>query len=149
MHVRALLPALTFALGLGLGVLAQADDGPAATVISYAQAPHRVAPNGKGHVRVLAQGKNAFLGELRMDAGGQVPPHRDPTEEYIHVLQGTGTLRIDGVEHALRPGDTVFMPADAEVSYQNGPEEMVALQVFAGPGPASKYEAWPEAPSQP
>lgn len=143
MSPRPLLFLAGLCCGWCLALVAQADDAPAATVIDYADAEHRVAPNGKGHLRVLARGENAFVAELRMDAGGQVPTHRDATEEYIHVLQGTGTLKIDGVNHVLTPGATVFMPADAEVSYANGAEEMVALQVFAGPEPAKKYEAWP------
>ncbi|MCB9759360.1 MAG: cupin domain-containing protein [Alphaproteobacteria bacterium] len=140
--MRPPLPALLlFAAGLFTGVvLAQTPGG--ATVIAYADAEHRVAPNGKGHIRKLALGENAFLGELRMDPGGQVPQHRDPTEEYIHVLQGHGTLTIDGVQHTLSPGATVYMPANAEVSYANGDAEMVALQVFAGPEPAKKYDTW-------
>ena len=36
----------------------------------------------------------------------------------------------------------LFMPANAEVSFQNGEAEMLALQVFAGPDPAKKYDAW-------
>jgi hypothetical protein len=34
------------------------------------------------------------------------------------------------------------MPANAEVSYANGPRKMVALQIFAGPAPAEKYASW-------
>jgi quercetin dioxygenase-like cupin family protein len=114
----------------------------APTVIPLAEAPRAVAPTGKASITHLAQGRNAYLGLLRMDADGAVPVHRDPTEEYIHVLAGGGTMIIDGQTFEVTPGTTIFMPANAEVSFQNGPEELVAVQVFAGPEPAAKYGAW-------
>ena len=90
----------------------------------------------------MAQGRNAFVGELWLAAGAAVPVHRDATEEYLVVLEGHGTLMLDGVEHPVGPGTSIYMPANAEVSYVNGPEPFRALQVFAGPSPAAKYDAW-------
>ena len=101
-----------------------------------------MAPNGRARVTILARGLEAFVGRLEMDAGAAVPEHRDATEEYIHVLEGSGTITIDDVEHPLAAGDTVYMPANAKVSFQNGDAPLVGLQVFAGPEPAAKYEAW-------
>lgn len=123
---------------------AGADEAPAsaATVVALDAAPKSTAPNGKGRITVLARGQNAFLGKLEMDAGGAVPAHRDATEEYIHVLEGGGTMTIDGQTYEVSAGTTIYMPANAEVSYQNGDQNMVAIQVFAGPEPAKKYEAW-------
>lgn len=114
----------------------------AASVVALDEAKQATAPSGKATITHLARGHNAYLGRLRMDAGGAVPAHRDPTEEYIHILSGAGTITIDGQAYEVGPGATIFMPANAEVSYQNGDEEMVALQIFAGPEPASKYEGW-------
>ncbi len=117
-----------------------------ATVVPLAAAPRATAPNGKGSITHLARGQNAYLGLLRMDAGGAVPSHRDPTEEYIHVLEGGGTMTIDGQTYEVVAGTTVYMPADAEVSFQNGEQPLVAVQVFAGPEPSAKYDAWEPAP---
>lgn len=122
------------------------DDGagtPAAEVRPIAAAERRAAPTGTAEITLLARGANAFLGRLEMVAGAAVPEHRDPTEEYIHVLEGTGTIWIDDVESRVEPGTTIFMPANARVRFQNGPDaRMVAIQVFAGPEPAAKYDAW-------
>ena len=112
------------------------------SVVAAADARRAVAPSGKASVRVLARGANAFVAELSMDSGAAVPEHADATEEYIHVLEGSGTITIDGQAHDITPGATVFMPAGALVSYQNGDAPMRALQVFAGPEPAAKYDAW-------
>ena len=121
---------------------ALADAAVAGSVVAIADAQVRTAPSGKARVTLLARGENAFLGKLEMDGGGGVPEHQDATEEYIHVLEGGGTITIDGATSELKPGSTVYMPANATVSFQNGPDKMVAIQVFAGPEPAAKYDAW-------
>jgi quercetin dioxygenase-like cupin family protein len=105
-------------------------------------APHKTAPHGKASITLLAQGDKAFVGRLEVAAGAAVPEHQDPTEEYIHVLSGRGTLTMDGVSYEVSAGATIFMPAHATVSFQNGDEPLVAIQVFAGPGPAEKYNTW-------
>ena len=113
-----------------------------ASVITLAQAERRQVGGGKAEVRFLAHGKAAWIGKLEMAAGGKVPLHRDATEEYIHVLSGGGEISIDGKTWPIGPGSTVFMPAGAQVTYQNGEERFVSLQVFAGPAPAKKYNKW-------
>jgi quercetin dioxygenase-like cupin family protein len=111
-------------------------------ITRQADAERRVAPNGKATVTILARGREAFVARLEMEPGAAVPEHRDATEEYIHVLEGTGTITIDEATFSLAAGDTVYMPADAKVSFQNGDAPLVGLQVFAGPEPAAKYDAW-------
>ena len=49
---------------------------------------------------------------------------------------------LDGVEHAVAKGDAVYMPAHAKVSFHNGDARTEVVQVFAGPAPAAKYDAW-------
>jgi len=115
---------------------------PDGFVVERAAAASRVAPSGKAWIKELANGDNAFVGILRMAPGASVPEHADPTEEYIYVMRGSGTLTMNGEEFDVGPDMLIYMPAGATVSFQNGDEEMVVLQVFAGPGPASKYEAW-------
>ncbi len=116
--------------------------GPAASVRGPDDLCTQVAPSGKARVTELARGNNAFLARLEMNPGGKVPKHRDPTEEYIHVLAGGGTLTIDGKAHKIGPGSTVFMPAGAEVHFDGDDTALSAIQVFAGPGPADKYKTW-------
>lgn len=102
----------------------------------------KIAGSGKARMTELARGENVFMARLEMDPGAKVPEHRDATEEYIHILQGKGTIYIDGKAHQVTPGTTVFMPANAKVSFENGRESLVGIQVFSGPGPASKYDGW-------
>lgn len=111
-------------------------------ITTDAEAQRRTAPNGKAQVTILARGHNAFVAHLTMEAGAAVPEHRDSTEEYIHVLEGSGTITIDGEIFELHKGSTVYMPADAKVEFHNGDTPLSGIQVFAGPQPAAKYDAW-------
>jgi quercetin dioxygenase-like cupin family protein len=114
-----------------------------AEVRPLANAPKKVSPSGKTTIALLAEGHNAFVGKLELAPEAAVPEHQDPTEEYIHVLSGRAQMTMDGQSYAIEPGTTIYMPAFAKVSVQNGDEPLVALQVFAGPAPAKKYDTWP------
>jgi quercetin dioxygenase-like cupin family protein len=111
-------------------------------VVSADEAEHRQAPSGKADVFFLARGSNAFVARLELAEKGAVPEHRDATEEYLYILEGGGELRIDDTPYSIGPGSAIYMPANAKVSYQNGDVRLVALQVFAGPEPAAKYDGW-------
>lgn len=130
----------------GAAADARAPAGPGRVVLAAGEAPRRTAPGGRGAITLLARGEGAFLGRLELAAGGAVPEHRDATEEYLHILEGGGDLTIDGEHHRIGPGSTIYMPANALVSYQNGDAPLVAIQVFAGPAPAAKYDAWEAVP---
>jgi quercetin dioxygenase-like cupin family protein len=143
------LPGLALAFVLGACATAAVQHAvPAAqaalapTVVAFADAPAAENPPKTARVHHLARGANAYVGLLEMAPGAAVPTHRDATEEYIYVLEGEGRMSIDGQTYAVTAGTTIFMPADAEVSFQNGDRPLRGLQVFAGPGPAAKYDAW-------
>lgn len=117
---------------------------PPAEVRPLDAAPRRTSPNGKAQITLLARGENAFVGKLELAPFASVPEHQDPTEEYIHVLSGHAVMVMNGERYDIGPGTTIFMPPSATVSVQNGDEPLVAIQVFAGPEPAAKYESWNE-----
>lgn len=147
--------AVVFVAGLGLGgglvALAEERGERPPAVVHLSEARSLVAPSGKATVHLLAGAaegtEHAFLAVLDIAPGAGVPQHRDPTEEYIYVLEGGGEITIDGRKHALRAGSAVFMPADAEVSFAALPEVPTrVVQVFAPRGPESKYDGWAPAP---
>lgn len=137
--------------GAIVGLKAEARGPTPPAVVHVDQVPARVAPSGKAKVRVLAgagQGtQSAFVAVLDIEAGAGVPQHRDPTEEYIYVLEGGGDITIDGRSFPISPGSGVFMPANSEVSFQATTEGRTrVVQVFAPRGPESKYDGWAPAP---
>lgn len=59
-------------------------------------------------------------------------PHRHAQAEIYFVLSGEGVVSIDGVEHALRAGSSVFIPGDVWHGARNtGSEVLRLLYVFA------------------
>ena len=134
----------------GLNAWAEMDAKPTATKLpsSVVVPPDggeiREAPSKKARVTILAEGKNAFLAKLWMAPNASVPSHRDASEEYIVILEGQGTIWIDGAQSSVSPGSVIFMAANAEVRFANGDKPLVALQVFAGPESAKKYDSWVE-----
>ena len=54
-------------------------------------------------------------------------PHED--DEVYVVLEGTGSLEVEGVETRLREGDGVFVPAGAEHRF-TGYESLAVLVIF-------------------
>ena len=141
-----------FLLCVSVNVQAQAPVVPPHTVIQFTDAPARTV-GGKATVWRLAGkeegAQNAFFAVLELAVGAKVPVHRDATEEYLYVLQGTGEITIDGSVHALSAGAGVFMPANAEVSFvATGTKPVRVVQFFAGQGPEAKYASWAVVPAQ-
>ena len=105
----------------------------------------RTKTKGKAKVAKLVQGNNAYLGLIELAPGASVPLHRDVTEEYLYLLNGSGVITIDGDSFDIETGSTVYMPPNSEVSYKNSDNATSRfIQIFAGPEPASKYESWEE-----
>ena len=86
--------------------------------------------------------KSAFMAHMTIPAGAKVPVHKDKSEEYIYVLEGEGMVWINGGLFPVKAGSSVFMPADAEVSFINGPKETKVIQFFAPLGAEKRYEKW-------
>ena len=55
-------------------------------------------------------GEGAMLNLLEFDADARVPEHDHPHEQLGMVVSGELVLRIDGVEHRLRPGHAYQIP---------------------------------------
>ena len=121
---------------------AHASVKPSASIQNVHEVKALSPAHKRAQIKPLARGSNAFIGELTIAPGAKVPTHRDQTEEYLYVLSGGGTMTLDGQTHSVKPGDVIFMPAGAEVSFVNGKEVTKVLQVFAGPSPASKDDGW-------
>jgi len=47
-----------------------------------------------------------------IEAGGATPVHRHDCEEAIVILEGSGTLTIEGQDTAFGPNSTLIIPAD-------------------------------------
>lgn len=57
-------------------------------------------------------------------------PHED--DEVYVVIEGTGALKVEGVETPLREGEGIFVPAGAEHRF-TGYESLALLVIFERP----------------
>lgn len=135
---------VSFALGLGLGCTLTATGDTFNPIRAAGTVATRTAPPGSAKVHLLApDAKSAFVGLLEINPGAGVPEHQDVSEEFVYVLEGGGQITVDGQVHTISPGDLVYMPANATVSFSAtdaGPTKV--LQIFAPATSAAKYERW-------
>lgn len=73
--------------------------------------------------------------------GGSEGPHThgedEPLEELYIVTAGTATMRLDGTEHQLGPGDALLAPPGTEHDVRNtGAVPLSLLVVWGRPGEA-------------
>lgn len=128
---------------VGTAVVATADlEGERVRVVHDTRAVHKVDDEGLVRAVLLARGENAYLGKLILQAKAQVAPRRTATEEYLYIIEGSSVLTVNGQSYIVGPNMAVFIPAGGEVSFINGSEPLVAVQVFAGPEPAARYNKW-------
>jgi quercetin dioxygenase-like cupin family protein len=81
-------------------------------------------------------GGSLTMFECHVPAGARVPlPHsHDAFEESLYGLQGTVTFTVDGVEHALGPGDALCIPRGAVHGFVNETDADTAFLAVATPG---------------
>lgn len=96
------------------------------------------AVRGKVTWRTLLSGDRTPTSQMTLgvtEVGWQPSPlqlHRHAATEIYYVLSGEGIVSLDGVEHALRAGLSVFIPGNVLHGARNtGDETLRLLYVFA------------------
>lgn len=98
-----------------------------------AEAKERLVAAGGGYEIVHASpGLEIGVYVLVAPEPDRQQPHRD--DEVYVVLEGTGTLEVEGVASPLREGEGIFVPAGAEHRF-TGYESLAVLVVFERPRP--------------
>ena len=96
------------------------------------------SPNGVFRGLSAPLGVAAFrVNRLELPAGAEGPEHDhsgDGQEEVYAVVDGSGTLRIDGEEIALRPGHFVFVSPDTRRQMIAGADGLAWVGIGASPG---------------
>lgn len=64
--------------------------------------------------RANAPVENQSLAEATIPAGGATERHyHGVSEEFYYILEGSGTMEIDGTEKRVGPGNAILIPAGA------------------------------------
>jgi quercetin dioxygenase-like cupin family protein len=58
------------------------------------------------------------LRHFTVSAGGYTPRHSHDYEHEVFVVEGSGTVLLEGRERPIRAGDVIFVPADQEHQFR-------------------------------
>jgi quercetin dioxygenase-like cupin family protein len=83
-------------------------------------------PDGRGVVSWetlidadLTPSNGLTCGFAVVEAGGFLALHRHAPAEFYHILEGQSVVTIDGTDHLVIKGDTVFIPPMAKHGIRN------------------------------
>lgn len=111
---------------------------PIPSVIDPAMA--RRYPRTGGATTIFVEHGALSAGLLEVDAGVVVPVHRHATEtEAIYVLEGGGTMTIDGVAIAVDASSVIQIPAGVAHGF-TATVATRALQLYTPPGPEQRWK---------
>ncbi|MEX5235124.1 cupin domain-containing protein [Kocuria arenosa] len=63
--------------------------------------------------------EHLVTGVAELGEGGFLALHRHEQTETYYVTAGEGVVSLEGAEHPVRPGSTVFIPGSAEHGIRN------------------------------
>ena len=96
--------------------------------------------------RTPSRGLTMGVADVPEGAGGTPKIHRHAEDEAYYILSGHGIMQIDGVDHDLAPGDTVFIPGGVWHGARGvGSEPLRLLYVFAAESFDAIVYEFPEA----
>lgn len=81
-------------------------------------------------MKTLVHGQKTLMVEFRLAKGADLPVHQHPQEQTGYLVSGRIDLTIDGIRHAVHPGDSWCIPGGADHSAL-AREDSVALEVFS------------------
>ena len=64
---------------------------------------------------------NFALRQFRVEPGGHTPLHHHDYEHEVFVVEGGGTIFLDGAERPIRAGDVIYVPADEQHQFKADP----------------------------
>jgi mannose-6-phosphate isomerase-like protein (cupin superfamily) len=71
-------------------------------------------------------------GVTELEVGGWLEHHRHAPPEIYYIVSGEGTVCLDGHEHEVRGGTSVYIPGNSEHSIRNsGKERLRFFYAFA------------------
>lgn len=92
-----------------------------------------------GDVRTLLSPKtvestSGFMGVATIPGGDWISEHYHPySEEFIYVVRGELTARLDGAPHQVKAGQALFIPIEVKHRLMNEGDEEAFIVFHLGP----------------
>lgn len=119
------------ATGLDTSIARLLGDERAARVVVLRRGEHDTAYDPSGWERRILSpvlpGVEFELMRTTIPGGvdvGEFDPHPPGSREYLAMERGTLRLTLDGVEHILRAGDSIYYAGDCRHAFANGGREL-------------------------
>ena len=81
-------------------------------------------------------------GRVTIFPGGKVPKHEHPNEEVYLVLEGKGTIEIDGKVEPIEAGEAVYVPPGKPHELANPRENTHNMVFIFTYSPATVVDHW-------
>ncbi len=59
-----------------------------------------------------------LMRQFTLEAGGHTPFHDHDWEHEVYILEGTGTVKYEGKEEAIGPGDAILIPPNKKHQFR-------------------------------
>jgi putative monooxygenase len=92
-----------------------------------------------GDVRTLLSPKtvgstSGFMGVATISGGDWIAEHYHPySEEFIYVVRGSLTARLDGTPHEVKAGQALYIPINVKHRLMNESDEEAFIVFHLGP----------------
>lgn len=63
---------------------------------------------------------NFSMRQFRVEAAGHTPRHSHDYEHEVFIVEGGGTILLEGAERPVRSGDVIYVPANEEHQFKAG-----------------------------
>lgn len=79
-------------------------------------------------------------GVLLSAPGAEIKEHDHPTWEHVAVLDGTGTMQVDGQAHPVKPGSVFDLAPGVKHAFTpSGDRGLVVVQMYTPSGPEQRF----------
>src|SRR6266446_10444832 len=82
--------------------------------------------------QTMTSGKTMYQMIAELEAGSQMPEHRHPQEQVVHILQGRMRLVVEGQPHELTTGDSFYLAGNVPHGVETI-EDTRVLDTFSPP----------------
>jgi mannose-6-phosphate isomerase-like protein (cupin superfamily) len=115
----------------------------ALTVVPLEKTSDLAWGDGAFHVRIAFGSETplpASFETLMTSANAPIKEHDHPGWEHIAVLQGSGTMRVGGTDHAVSAGSIFDLAPSTKHSFTpSGKEPLLAVQMYTPSGPEQRF----------
>ncbi|EJW17764.1 cupin domain-containing protein [Paenibacillus alvei] len=95
---------------------------------------------GRFTKRIIHKDGDNVIFVLNFSRGAELPTHNHPgADVYILVLDGSGTVTVNGVETEVAEGDILHIAGDENFAYRNGTDADSSLYVILTKTPCERY----------